>query len=388
MNQLSTQTNADGGTIKQLIESSRFKNAVASALPAHLRPDRFVRVALTALTRTPKLAQCDQASFFQSLMTLSQFGLEPDGRNAHLIPFENRKRGVTECQLIIDYKGLVDLAMRSGKIAYIHADKVCVNDRFEYDRGEIKTHLINFKEPRGEAYAYYAICRFKDETEKCEVMTRDEVDKIRGRSRAGQAGPWVTDFDEMAKKTVFRRLSKWLQLSPEYRDALDVDADVLEENRFQAALPAIARPVIGNGSGGRVKCDGNHGEPICDDPECWLRNPETVVKPKGKAKGKLKVVKPEKDESPEPTVNAETVAGPNATEVYKRLAEEGYTVTELLLVAIKNHWVDAPAGYGGLPEELADVPLASVGEEKLGVWLEDWDTVADQIAALRKGDSK
>src|SRR5207248_657462 len=131
--------------VKGLINSDHFRHAVAASLPSHLKPDRFIRVALTALTRTPKLMQCDQGSFFQCLLSLSQLGLEPDGRNAHLIPFENRKRNVTECQLIVDYKGLVDLAMRSGKIAYNHADKVCQNDVFEYDRGEIKKHEINFK---------------------------------------------------------------------------------------------------------------------------------------------------------------------------------------------------------------------------------------------------
>lgn len=230
--------------IKELLNGEQFKTAVAASLPGHLKPDRFVRVALTALTRTPKLAQCDQASFFQCLLTLSQLGLEPDGRNAHLIPFENRKRNVTECQLIVDYKGLVELAMRSGNVDYIHADKICENDVFEYDKGEIKSHRINFAKPRGKAFAYYAICRFKSGGEKCEVMTRDEVDSIRSRSRAKDNGPWVTDFDEMAKKTVFRRLSKWLQLSPEYRDALDSDADTLEQRRFENAAPVFAKPLF------------------------------------------------------------------------------------------------------------------------------------------------
>ena len=69
-------------------------------------PDRFIRIALTALTRTPKLTTCDHGSFFQALLDLSQLGLEPDGRRAHLIPFRNNKRNCVECQLIIDYKGL------------------------------------------------------------------------------------------------------------------------------------------------------------------------------------------------------------------------------------------------------------------------------------------
>lgn len=216
-------------TIRDHLEGDAFKRTVAAALPKHLPPDRFIRVALTAMTRVPKLSQCDQASFFQCLLTLSALGLEPDGRRAHLIPFENRKRQVTECQLIVDYKGLVELAMRSGEVSNIHADVVCETDEFEFDRGVLVKHKIDFRKPRGEVYAVYAIARFKDGGEKCEVMTRQDVEAVRHRSRAGNNGPWVTDWNEMAKKTVFRRLSKWLPLSPEYRDALDADVDAPAE---------------------------------------------------------------------------------------------------------------------------------------------------------------
>jgi len=156
-------------------------------------------------------------------MQLSQWGLEPDGRRAHLIPFRNNKRGTVECQLILDYKGLVELAMRSGTVANIHADVVCENDQFSYDCGEITSHRIDFRKPRGEPYAVYARCKFKDLTAKCEVMSRSEVESIRARSKAAHNGPWNTDWNEMAKKTVFKRLSKWLTLSPEFRDAVEMD---------------------------------------------------------------------------------------------------------------------------------------------------------------------
>lgn len=212
-------------TIKDRLNSAALKNEVARVLPKHLTPDRFLRVTITALTKTPKLAQCDQASFFGCLLTLSQLGLEPDGRLAHLIPFENRKRNVTECQLILDYKGLVELAYRSGQVANLHADVVCDNDEFEYDRGVLTKHKIDFRKPRGDVYAVYAMCRFKDGSEKVDVMTVDDVEAIRKRSRAANSGPWVTDWNEMAKKTVFKRLSKWLPLSPEFRDAVEADGD-------------------------------------------------------------------------------------------------------------------------------------------------------------------
>lgn len=222
-------------TIKQHLESDAFKASISKVLPKHVTPERMARVAVTALTRQPKLAECDQVSFFRCLMDLSQWGLEPDGRRAHLIPFENRKRGVVECQLIIDYKGLVELALRSGSVSYIHADIVCENDTFEYDRGELKKHKIDFRSDRGRMYAAYALVRMKDGTEKCEVLSKDEIDGIRARSKASGTGPWVTDYNEMAKKTAFRRVSKWIPLSAELRDAAELDDDVIDGS-FSAAV--------------------------------------------------------------------------------------------------------------------------------------------------------
>ena len=230
--------------IKSLINSDTMREQFARALPTHLSPERFCRVAITALTRTPKLMECTPESMMRCLLDLSAMGLEPDGRRAHLIPYGK------EATLVVDFKGIAELVMRSGLVSSIHADKVCIGDVFEVDRGEIKKHIIDYLGERGKAYAYYCLVRFKDGGEKSEVMTREEVDAIRKRSRAGSSGPWVTDFDEMAKKTVFRRCSKWLQLSPEIRDALEKDDDRFDEPRnvtpklgFAAALAApVAEP--------------------------------------------------------------------------------------------------------------------------------------------------
>jgi recombination protein RecT len=236
-----TKTNgAPPATIKAWLQSDTLKSEVAKALPRHLTPDRFMRVAMTALTNTPKLAQCDHHSFFKCLLTLSQFGLEPDGRRAHLIPFNNRKRNIMECQLILDYKGIVELVMRSGLVSMLHADVVRETDEFIYDCGEIKTHRPDFhKEDRGPVYAAYAKCVFRDGATKCEVMTLSEINAIRKRSKAKDDGPWVTDWNEMAKKTVFRRLSKWLPLSAEIRDAFEADGDVLEVQAVASAPTSL-----------------------------------------------------------------------------------------------------------------------------------------------------
>lgn len=227
--------------LKTELTGDAFRRAVAQVLPKHLTADRFVRVAILAMTRTPKLAECDKSSFFNALMALSQYGLEPDGRRAHLIPFENKKRGCYEVQLIIDWKGLAELAMRSGVVSYLHADVVSDGDRFDYNAGQIIAHVPWFlrrddEKPAapGEVFAVYALARFKDGSSKAEVLSLAEVEAIRDGSQGykmfqkgfAKSSPWESHFFEMAKKTAFRRLTKWLPLSPEFRDAVELDDKV------------------------------------------------------------------------------------------------------------------------------------------------------------------
>ena len=219
--------------IKGLLAGEQFKQQVAASLPAHLKPDRFIRIALTALTRTPKLLDCTPESFFKCLLDLSALGIEPDGRRAHLIPYG------TACTLILDYKGIAELIMRSGLVSNLHADIICDKDEFEFDCGRVTKHKINFREDRGAMYAAYSIARMKDGTEKADVMTKAEIDAIRKRSRAGTSGPWQTDYNEMAKKTVFRRLSKWLPLSPELRDAVEKDDDQVRFDNAQIVTAEV-----------------------------------------------------------------------------------------------------------------------------------------------------
>jgi recombination protein RecT len=227
MNNEVTKQQSSGIDLRTFISGDAVKQQITKALPSICTPDRFLRVAMTSITKSPKLLQCDRDSFVSALLDCAQLGIEPDGRRAHLIPY-----GKT-CQLIIDYKGIVELVMRSGKISLIHADKVCENDVFEYNAGKIVNHKIDFKKPRGKIYAYYAYAEMKDGSTKAEVMTLEDIEKIKNRSRSSNNGPWKTDPEEMSKKTVFRRLSKWLPLSPE-------DAQVLktvEDKEFDFEMP-------------------------------------------------------------------------------------------------------------------------------------------------------
>lgn len=211
-------------TLKDLLSGEKFMKAVADIAPKVMRPDRFIRAAIMAMTRVPKLAECTRESFFLAMMNCAFYGLEPDGRRAHLIPFKNKRvqPNIVECQLIIDYKGLAELVRRSGDVSFIHADAVYPDDQFEvtYGTGGHLTHTPG-DDRTGKAKKFYSYVRLKDGSEDFDVMTLKEVEKIRARSKSPDDGPWVTDFNEMGKKTVFRRHSKWLPLSPESRFNLD-----------------------------------------------------------------------------------------------------------------------------------------------------------------------
>lgn len=218
------------GDLKSLINSDAMRDQFSRALPKHLPADRFCRIAITALTRTPKLAECSQASVMKCLLDMSAMGLEPDGRRAHLIPYGK------ECTLIIDYKGLVELIRRSGDIVSLRAETVCEKDEFEWSDGQI-THRINWREDRGGMQAVYAEAVMKSGEKQSAVMTRKEVEAIRSRSRSGTSGPWVTDFAEMAKKTVVRRLSKMLPLSSEIMQHVERDDDQFKATPMRDVTP-------------------------------------------------------------------------------------------------------------------------------------------------------
>lgn len=226
------RTTADKqATVKDLFEKA--KHQISQVMPKHLTPDRMLKVALSATARTPTLLACSPQSLLLCVMQAAELGLEVGGLlgDAYFVPFKDK------AQLIIGYRGLIKLARQSGQLASIEAHVVRQNDTFEIEFG-LNTKLVHkpcmTAEP-GEPVAVYAVAKFKDGAVQCDVMPIHEVNAIRSRSQAGSAGPWVTDFAEMAKKTVVRRLCKFLPLSPELARALEHEA-ATEQN--------IASPVI------------------------------------------------------------------------------------------------------------------------------------------------
>lgn len=218
--------------VKSLIESKRFSEQLAAALPKHITPARFTRVLLTQLNKNADLAKCEQTGLFAKILECAAVGLEPDGRQAHLIPRWNTKKGHYEATLVIDYKGYVELMYRGGFVNRIHADVIYEGDIFVYELGLVLKHVPwhwrkDSKKPmeRGAVLGAYCMIFLKDADPKCEVMTEDEIQDIRRRSASPEKGPWVTDTNEMRKKSPFRRAQKWIPLSSEYRDKIDKDDD-------------------------------------------------------------------------------------------------------------------------------------------------------------------
>lgn len=219
MSEETTQLAKKPASIKELISGDAFKQQLSLALPKHMTPERFSRIALTALQRTPKLADCTQMSLFRCLLDLGSMGIEPDGRLSYLIPYGQ------ECTLILSYVGLIELARRSGELTGIRAELVCEADDFTWENGNI-SHKIEWRKPRGDIQAAYAEAILKSGEKQTATMTKEEIENIRKRSKSGNSGPWSTDFGQMAKKTVLRRLCKLLPFSPEIADHIEKDQDL------------------------------------------------------------------------------------------------------------------------------------------------------------------
>jgi recombination protein RecT len=222
----------DKNTLSGLLSNADFVKSLRDVLPKHLTPERITKMALLAASRQPKLFECTQSSFLQSIMRSAELGLDCTGTlgQGYLVPYYNGRIRAMECQFIPGYQGLINLARRSGNIESIESRPVYAGDLFEIDFGNQQPikHKPNWQN-RGELVMVYAQAWMKDSARPVvEYMTADEISAIKDRSKSRDrdgniTGPWTTDFVEMARKTVIRRLAKYLPLSPEFADAVDAD---------------------------------------------------------------------------------------------------------------------------------------------------------------------
>lgn len=227
-------------TLAGLLESR--KDAIATVLPKHLDADRLLKIALVAVSKNDLLMKCSHTSILQSVMTAAQLGLDCGGAlgSAYLVPFYIKQKGCYECQLVVGYRGLIDLARRSGQIASIEARIVYQNDVFELDYsidGTQFKHQPCLDGDPGPMRLVYGIAKLKDDGgHQFEIMTKAQVEKIKALSQTGRdnKGPWRDHYDEMARKTVVKRLAKYLPISVELNDAIG------EDNKVEGDASAIS----------------------------------------------------------------------------------------------------------------------------------------------------
>ena len=213
----------------------QMENEIKKALPAVITPERFTRIVLSALSTNPKLAETTPQSFLGAMMTAAQLGVEPNTPlgQAYLIPFYNSKNKVQECQFQLGYKGLIDLAYRSGEVVIIQAQVAYENDEFVYSFGlEPELKHVPAKSGRGEPTHVYAMFRTKDGGYGFEVMSMEDVRAHAQKySQAFNSSysPWKSNFEEMAKKTVLKKVLKYAPMKSEFVRGLASDETIKTE---------------------------------------------------------------------------------------------------------------------------------------------------------------
>src|SRR5579864_7308673 len=235
------------GTLKTLLEQSM--SSLAQVLPRHITPEHLLKTALVAANRNPELLKCTQASIVESLYKAAELGLSVSGSlgEGFIIPFNNKvtnkstgkETWIIQAQFVPGYPGLTKLARQSGEVKRIEAEVVYSNDKFLYKKG--KTPVLDF-EPlltgdRGKMLGAYALAELSDGDIQTDWMTVEDIEKVRQRSKAKNGPAWSFSFGEMSRKTVFRRLAKWLPLSSEkFSKAIELSDQEFDINALSSGL--------------------------------------------------------------------------------------------------------------------------------------------------------
>lgn len=232
-------TSQEPPSVGRLLE--QMKPEFARALPKHMDAERMTRLALTQFRTVRNLANCSPESFLGAIMTCAQLGLEPGvSGEAYLVPYGR------ECTLIVGYKGMAKLFWQSPLAKSLDAQAVFENDDFDYEYGltPMLRHKPLLRGDRGQVIAYYAVATLNNGGSAFVVLSRDDVEKIRKRSRAKDNGPWATDYDAMAKKTAVRQLFKLLPASTELTQAIAHDETARTDTRTEVIDQTPPPPMI------------------------------------------------------------------------------------------------------------------------------------------------
>jgi recombination protein RecT len=280
-----------GRELKTFLESQ--SERMAAALPKHITPERLIQVVTTLHYRTPKLQECDNASILASVLRACTLGLdlEPAMNEAFLIPRFNKEINGQECQFQIGYQGLRKLAMQSGAVASLQARLVRERDafRYEFTPDLIFHHVPCLNGSPGPVVMVYAVAKLTNGEQIIEVMDADEVEAIHQRSdgyktavKKGwkESGPWVTDWNEMAKKTVLKRVCKSIPRSTELAAAIN-DDDVMYRSEdgemvVVSSSPRRRKMIVQNPGESRAAALARSLSPPAPEPEFTEGTPGTI----------------------------------------------------------------------------------------------------------------
>ena len=240
-----------GKSMQAYIKS--MEGEIKKALPSVITPERFTRMVLSAISVNPKLASCTPKSFLGAMMSAAQLGLEPNTPlgQAYLIPYNNK--GTLEVQFQIGYKGLLDLAYRSGEVDIIQAHIVYENDTFECEYGLNPTlKHIPADSKKGEPVKVYAVFRTKTGGFGFEVMSMDEIREHAAKysqTYGSKYSPWTNNFEEMAKKTVLKKVLKYAPMKSEFARGVAQDGTIkteLTEKMYESTNVVEADFIVDN----------------------------------------------------------------------------------------------------------------------------------------------
>ena len=252
-----------------------YQPEIAKALPSVITPERFERMALTAIAKNEKLAASTPASFIGAMLQAAQLGLEPNSPlgQAYLIPFYNSSSKCQEAQFQIGYKGLIELAYRSGEITEIYAEAVYPSDTFEYNLGlkrDLK-HIPAMDHGAEEPTYYYAVWKLVNGGFGFAVMSRSDIvshAKRYSQAYGTQYTPWKTNFDAMAKKTVIKQALKYAPIKVEFVRQLaadetvktEISADMMDIEGERLVLDDVGFEVIDDETGEIVEPSSDDGK--------------------------------------------------------------------------------------------------------------------------------
>jgi recombination protein RecT len=346
------------------------------ALPKHIPVERFTRIVSTAIQQNPSLLKVERRSLWQAAMKSAQDGLLPDGREAALVVYRDRNRGEI-AQYMPMIAGIRKKVRNSGDIATWDAQVVYENDEFEYELGD--NPFIRHRPAmgdRGKPIAAYSIAVLKSGEKTREVMSAREIEAIRGRSRAKDSGPWVSDWSEMARKTVARRHSKVLPMSTDLDDLVRRDDDLYEfqEAKAEAQAKAKTRPTLAStmdalAAGGGAIIE-HHAEPEQAAADEVPHDPDTGEVEGGA--GEPERTPPLADPSKEPPQREATKAAAASSTV----SEPAKTATP---VEAGRH-----AAYRGDDR----IPPARLGEKGRADWIKGYDAEIARLEAIDAGGER